>query len=69
MRSTCHETQRHMKKIMCKNPLAVKYEFLLDFTTQLSPNFPLQYFLNTKKTKRKQEIYKKKNMKCTPTPV
>lgn len=51
IRSPCHETQRHMKKIMCKNPLAVKHGFLLDVIFQLSLNFPL-HFLNGK-TKKK----------------
>lgn len=54
-----------MKKIMCKNPLAVKHAFLLDLIFQLSLNFPL-YFLKAK-TKKESKKTKEKKIKCTTT--
>lgn len=49
-----------MKKIMCKNPLAVKHAFLLDLIFQLSLNFPL-YFLKAKTKKESKKTKEKKS--------
>lgn len=44
---------------MCKNPLAVKYGFLLDLIFQLSLNFPFHF--QRPKPKRKQQIQGKRS--------
>jgi len=51
-----------MKKIMCKNSLAVKCVFLLDLIFQLFLNFSLHFF---KGQNQKENKKSKEKIKCT----